>query len=239
MSNNDPESGTDGNCSDDITKERSCASKGCNAGSKSHDAGSKNRSMSKWKIIAIIGVITIIILVCAVIEHFCSANYCAELNGHSGKEMQRAMVTSQKDHNNQQESFLAKLNELHAKLDELQRKLNELADKSKALRCEHCHGKAMRKKWKVWVALRSKLEAEEPLKEELKAFNAVFARDDELIKLVANLAKNADTVADEETKKEKILDTCRQYFSRIIRLKKVDNNELSKISGYVLSSTED
>jgi hypothetical protein len=218
-----------------VVKERRGNIKNC-------DETSSKYSGNKCKVLCIVSVITVV-LICAAAEHFYNTSRCEELIEYNRAEMMKTVASIRENHDKQIESFLIKFNELNAQMDGIRKKFAELANKDQSIVCECCRRSAIREKWKVWVALRSKLEAEEQVTEELKVFNEVFAGDDELIQLVAELVGGVDVISSkkegEKGKEEKLLDTCKQYLSRVVRIKKVDHRELSKISGYVLSSIED
>jgi hypothetical protein len=94
----------------------------------------------------------------------------------------------------------------------------------------------LRKKWKTWMALRCKMEANEVFEEELKAFNELFACDKELIDLVGNLAKGIEVITNGN--EGKIMGACKTILRKIIKLKKINQRRLAEISGYVLSSID-
>ncbi|MDR1334733.1 MAG: hypothetical protein LBJ19_00425 [Holosporaceae bacterium] len=195
------------------------------------ESNGNSRCHCKCKTIGIVSAVAMI-LICATAEHFYNANYSAKLNEYNKKEILQAVATCQESYGKQLESLSAKFNQMCVKLHELQ------SEKSKAFCCECGCRNATRERWKVWIALRTKLEAEEPADEELKVFNVVFAGDDELVKLVAKLINGVNMTSPNGDKGEKLLDTCKQYLSKVVRIKKIDHRELSKISGYVLSSIE-
>jgi predicted nucleic acid-binding Zn-ribbon protein len=93
--------------------------------------------------------------------------------------------------------------------------------------------KLKRKKWKAWMALQAKMEADEPFNEELNNFYEIFAGDEELIKLVKELAEGVRIISNENNG---IADVCKNMLKKIIKLKRIDKRKLAEISGYALSS---
>jgi predicted RNase H-like nuclease (RuvC/YqgF family) len=93
----------------------------------------------------------------------------------------------------------------------------------------------IRRKWKAWIALRAKMEADEPFEEELSNFYELFACDEEVIELVNDLAKGVKVVSN-ESDKDKIASVCKNMLKKIVRFRRIDKRKLAEISGYVLSS---
>lgn len=95
-----------------------------------------------------------------------------------------------------------------------------------------------RRKWKVWNDLKNKIENEENFDQELRVFYSEFSGDAELMSLIKQLLDGVDVVTTAEDSSNELVDTCKKYIKKIVRIKKVDYKLLLDISGYVLSSIE-
>ena len=119
---------------------------------------------------------------------------------------------------------------LGQKIEAIDKKLTSLENKT--------NGAAInsgRKKWKVWVALKNKLESGEGFEDELKSFNEMFSYDTELLQLVK------ETIGDIEIEPKKeddgaVIETVKKYVNKVVR--KIDHRKLLEISGYVITSIE-
>ena len=109
---------------------------------------------------------------------------------------------------------------------------------TKDVECTVCKKLELRKKWKTWLALKEKMEAGEPFNKELIDFNVLFSYDKELVEIVNDLAKGVDVISSVKDEDHKVLDICKKYFRKIVRIKKIDYRKLLEVSGYVLSSIE-
>jgi hypothetical protein len=89
----------------------------------------------------------------------------------------------------------------------------------------------LRQKWKTWMLLRSKIEADDSFEEEMHKFKELFARDKELIKLVDELTDGINVISN-----GKPMEICGNVLRKIVRFKKVNRRKMAEISGYVLSS---
>ncbi|MDR3179688.1 MAG: hypothetical protein LBT70_02210 [Holosporaceae bacterium] len=91
-----------------------------------------------------------------------------------------------------------------------------------------------RKKWKIWMNLKNKIENNDDYAAEFELFCSVFADDEELISLVKDIAQKDGVLSSQE--KKGIIESCSSYLKRIVRIKKINHAKLFEISGYVLSS---
>ncbi|MDR3187067.1 MAG: hypothetical protein LBT63_01375 [Holosporaceae bacterium] len=96
-------------------------------------------------------------------------------------------------------------------------------------------GNNIREKWKAWMLLKSKIESQEPLAEELEQFRMLFANDEETLKLVEEVIGGIDVGKSGDS--SKVMEFCKKYLKKLIKFKKIDRRKLMKISGYVLSSS--
>ncbi|GHT91855.1 hypothetical protein FACS1894122_04880 [Alphaproteobacteria bacterium] len=114
------------------------------------------------------------------------------------------------------------------KLSFLEEDVKKLTEKLSAMAGD------VREKWKIWIALKNKMEKDEDFSKELEAFNSAFAGDQELISLMNDLAGSVVVVPSKE--EEGIIGTCKKYIRKVVKVKKVNHAKLFEVSGYVLSS---
>jgi len=98
-----------------------------------------------------------------------------------------------------------------------------------------------RKKWIVWFNLKQKIESGESFKKELQEFTEMFSNDHDLMLLVKKLAEESAVLmqAPRSDNYYNVVDICKEYLQKIVRIQKVNYRKLLEISGYVLSSSED
>ncbi|MDR2795000.1 MAG: hypothetical protein LBB12_04455 [Holosporaceae bacterium] len=113
--------------------------------------------------------------------------------------------------------------------------LKKLADAPPAHNLEDL-AQENRKKWKIWINLKNKMEQDENFAPELELFYSAFAEDKELISLVKDIAKKTNAAPLPEEKG--IIGTCAKYLRKIVKIKKISHEKLQEISGYVLSSVK-
>lgn len=82
------------------------------------------------------------------------------------------------------------------------------------------------KKWNCWCALRGKLKRGEDFLSELKNFRELFASCPDLLNAVNKLT--------EIPIKDKSSDSLVNNLLKFARIKRLDENELTRVSGYVL-----
>ncbi|MDR2157989.1 MAG: hypothetical protein LBO02_01585 [Holosporaceae bacterium] len=92
----------------------------------------------------------------------------------------------------------------------------------------------LRQKWKAWMALRAKMESNEPFEAELNKFNELFSCDKDIVRLVEDLAQGVETVTNGND--NKIVGAYKNILRKIVKFKKINHQKLVEISGYVLSS---
>lgn len=97
-------------------------------------------------------------------------------------------------------------------------------------------GNKARAKWKVWMALKNKLESGEPFEDELKAFESTFAYDQDLIALVIGAIGAAET--ESQISDDTVVDAVKKYMNKVVNIRKINNGKLLEISGYVITSIE-
>lgn len=128
----------------------------------------------------------------------------------------------------------AKIDELSQKVDAMNKELASLENKSRGI----YSGKyTPRQKWKVWTALKNKLEAGETFESELKVFYEVFSYDTELLQVIGETVKG---LATEEPKEDgAVMEAVKKYVNKVVKIGKVDHRKLLEISGYVITSIKD
>lgn len=158
----------------------------------------------------------ILVIMCAVGEYLFSGKKRSEISENNAVVQERRESIK---------NFEREINALNNKFLRLKQELKRAYDK-----------KDGRKKWKVWIALKNKLESGEPFEEESEIFNKTFSYDGELLKLVK------ETVNEFEMKNRKgenaIIDTVKKYVNKVVSVKKIDPSKLLEISGYVITSIE-
>lgn len=128
--------------------------------------------------------------------------------------------------------------------EEISNLKNEIAEQKKfyqqvsAREKSQVNDSCRRRKWKVWNDLKNKIENEENFDQELQIFYSEFSGDTELISLIQKLLDGVDVITTAEGNSNELVDTCKKYIKKIVRIKKVDYKLLLDISGYVLSSLE-
>lgn len=93
-----------------------------------------------------------------------------------------------------------------------------------------------RANWKVWVALKNKLEEGEAFEEELNAFESTFAYDQDLVKMVKDAIGAAET--ESQINDDTVVDAVKKYMNKVVSVRKINNSKLIEISGYVITSIE-
>lgn len=118
---------------------------------------------------------------------------------------------------------------LGQKLDAIDNKLTSLENKTNGASIN-----SGRKKWKLWVALKNKLESGENFDNELNLFNEMFSYDSELLQLVKETIGNIEI----EPKKSDgaVIETVKKYVNKVVTIRKIDHRKLLEISGYVITS---
>jgi hypothetical protein len=128
------------------------------------------------------------------------------------------------------EEYQSKISLLQMEISQLKAEMQQMQRTDQKL-----HGRDnIREKWKIWMALGSKIESQEPLEKEWEQFRRLFANDEETLKLVEAIIQEANL--DKSACDNKIVDFCKKYLKRLIKFKKTYRRKLMKISGYVLSS---
>ncbi len=158
-------------------------------------------------------VVTLII--CCVVSYFMCEKICRNCNGDVEQKMHACRQTTNTE-----------LMSLKNTVAELKKDIDEC----KTIRQVQHDNAKLRTKWKVWLALKNKMESGEAIDAELKQFKEVFAEDSELLKKVDDLLN------DSEKKANVIPADIRKYVDKFIKLKRVDLKKVAEISGYVLSS---
>jgi hypothetical protein len=186
----------------------------------------------------------LLVIICAAGEYFFSKydNSRLEFSENNRNEMIRTLEESIEKNKNAHVPHLTKLQNDVAKLQddiatlkgEVSKYTKEMGNKTKP------NENQLRKKWKIWVALKSKMEDDSPFGAELEEFNNAFAGDQELIEMVKDLANGVDLFCNANKKDGKnesccIISSCKKYLGKIIRIKKIDHRKLLEVSGYVLS----
>ena len=161
----------------------------------------------------------VLISLCAIGEHFYNKSKLSKLS-----ENMKAIEESKKG---------SDLN-----ISKLKEDVSNIINRENEAMCAICKKSEIRKKWKTWMVLKEKMEAGEPFDKEMKDFNTLFSYDKELIAVVDDLAKGVDVISSTKSGKNSIVDTCKKYFKKIVRVKKIDYRKLLEVSGYVLSSIE-
>lgn len=93
-----------------------------------------------------------------------------------------------------------------------------------------------RRKWKVWIDLKNKIENEENCEREFQVFCNEFSNDTELLALIRELLEGVDVITTGNNNDG--IDAYKKYIKKIVRIKKIDYKKLLDISGYVLSSID-
>ncbi len=120
---------------------------------------------------------------------------------------------------------------LGQKLDAIDNKLTSLENKANGASIN-----SGRKKWKLWVALKNKLESGESFDNELKLFNEMFSYDSELLQLVKETIGNIEIEPKESD--GAVIETVKRYVNKVVTVRKIDHRKLLEISGYVITSIE-
>ena len=89
------------------------------------------------------------------------------------------------------------------------------------------------KKWNCWCDLRKKLETDEDFSSELKNFKTLFADHPDLLKMVEKLTEMPQKNDSEGNNSNSLVNNLLKF----AKIRKVDKNELLRISGYVLMLT--
>lgn len=173
-----------------------------------------------------------LVILCAVGEHFFNKHNLSKISEDNKVETLQAIEESKKDYD-------LSVSSLKKDVSSLKTEVSKIVIKDENVICTYCKKMEFRKKWKTWLALKTKMEASEAFGEELEAFNALFHYDKELIAIVNDLAKGVDVIANVETEKEDVIDTCKRYLRKVVRVKKIDYRKLLEVSGYVLSSIKE
>lgn len=103
-------------------------------------------------------------------------------------------------------------------------------------RAGNAFGNKARTKWKVWIALKNKLEEGEAFGEELKAFESTFAYDQDLVNMVKDAIGAAET--ESQISDDTVVDAVKKYMNKVVSIRKINNSKLLEISGYVITSIE-
>lgn len=175
-----------------------------------------------------------LVLIAATVEHFFNKHNYDQLSEGSKIETMNAIEKSQRTYVSQLEDLRQEILSLKDEVSLLKKiplkgSINNYIDEN-----------IRRKKWKIWINLKEKIEVGEDFNQELRDFYSEFCEDDELIRLVDKLLDSADVISrsNKEKKDNEFVDICKKYIKKIIRVKKVDYKQLLNISGYVLSSIE-
>jgi hypothetical protein len=130
--------------------------------------------------------------------------------------------------------FVDVIKRMDSDLQDMRRQLAAVVANQNSEKCANCTG-LLRKKWKAWMALLSKIQANEPLNDELQKFGAVFADDKEILKLVDDYLKYVGYESYNAAPGP--LESCRKFLKKIVRFRKNDRAKLREICGHVLSSS--
>lgn len=164
-------------------------------------------------------VAIILVAICAISEYFFDHERYSELSKKSTSTM------------NSVQEGRELIENFGKKMEAIDKRLSSLENKTKAASINDG-----RKKWKVWVALKNKLELGENFKDELKLFNEIFTYDTELLQLVK------ETVSDIEIEPKgsdgAVMETVKRYVNKVVTVRKIDHKKLLEISGYVITSLE-
>ena len=163
-------------------------------------------------------VVIILIAACAIGEYLFDHKRYSELSQKNTSTM------------NSVQEDREQIKVLGQKIEAIDNKLTALENKTGGVSVN-----SGRKKWKVWVALKNKLESGEVFEDELKSFNEMFSYDAELLQLVK------ETIGDIEIEPKKeddgpVIETVKKYVNKVVR--KIDHKKLLEISGYVITSIE-
>ena len=133
-----------------------------------------------------------------------------------------------------------KVQESTNKIDELAKKVSSLANAVESLEKNasgiYSETNNPREKWKIWVALKNKLENGESFDKELKIFYDIFAYDTELVGIVKNIVSELGTVAEKQTEDNAVMEAVKKYVNKVVKIGKIDHRKLLEISGYVITS---
>lgn len=173
-----------------------------------------------------------LIILCAAGEYFFSKYNSPKFSEADKADAMSAIAENRKECD-------LSVSELKEDVSSLQTEVSKLATKDEKSVCNFCKNMELRKKWKAWLALKEKMEASEPFDAELETFNSLFSYDQELLEIVKDLAKGVDVISSTKVEKNDIVDTCKQYLRKVIRVKKIDYRKLLEVSGYVLSSVKE
>ncbi len=174
----------------------------------------------------------VLVILCAVGEHFFNKHNLSKISEDNKAETLHAIEESKKGYDL---SVLSLKNDVSS----LKTEVSKIVIKDENVICTYCKKMEFRKKWKTWLALKEKMEASEEFGKELEAFNVLFHYDNELIAIVNDLTKGVDVISNIETEKDNIIDTCKRYLRKVVRIKKIDYRKLLEVSGYVLSSIKE
>jgi hypothetical protein len=174
---------------------------------------SKKCSCTAWLLLIIA------IFICAYVGH----KHCC-----SKKYDMAAFETYKKENIAQMEFLKKEILKLKAEINEITSKTNfAIGDRS---------AEEVRNKWKTWMALRSKIEENSSFNGELEKFRATFEKDQELIRLVDALVREANPAVIKIEGENKFWSICKMHLKKLVKCKKVDHTRLEEIAGYVLSS---
>ncbi|MBQ7673745.1 MAG: hypothetical protein IJT36_04365 [Alphaproteobacteria bacterium] len=167
-------------------------------------------------------IVILLIAACAVAEYLYDKHRYTELSESNSNTV------------NTLQEAKAKIDELNQKVDAISKELVSLENKTHGM---YLGKYTPRQKWKVWTALKSKLEAGETFDAELKVFYEVFSYDNELLQIVNETVKG---LATEEPKDDgAVMEAVKKYVNKVVKIGKVDHRKLLEISGYVITSIEE
>lgn len=166
----------------------------------------------------------ILVSACAIAEYFFANERYSKLS----KSNDAAIITAKKSGEKIQ-SLDQRLDQLNARLVQLESvALSGIASKKANLK---------RYKWKVWMALKKKIESGEPFNEELSLFNKTFAYDNELLQMIAELIRNLEGTPIERDDSA-MMEAVKNYVNRVVKVRKINHRKFLEISGHVLTSEE-
>ncbi len=164
------------------------------------------------------GIVIILVAACAIGEYLFDHERYSELS----QKNTSAMNSLQEDRE--------QIKDLGQKIEAIDKKLTVLESKTNGVLTNNG-----RKKWKVWVALKNKLESGEGFEDELKSFNEMFSYDTELLQLVKETIGNIE-IEPKKGDDGAVIETVKKYVNKVVR--KIDHRKLLEISGYVITSIE-
>ena len=156
---------------------------------------------------------------CAIFEYFFNHEKYCELAKHSAEMSALVQEVSERTKS------------LEQRTETLEKGLVQMEG-----RAGSSFGNKAREKWKVWIALKNKLELGESFEEELKAFESTFAYDQDLISLLTEAIGAVET--ESQISDDTVVDAVKKYMNRVVTVGRISNSKLLEISGYVITSIE-